>query len=211
MDGFCRGLFRLSGSSRVALVGGDVSRADRFAAHVTLVGSIPKGKALTRAGARPGDIIYVSGRLGGSWLGFERLQAENREAKDPAIERHLFPEPRLALGRFLRRRLGATSAIDLSDGLSRDLGRIAKAGGVGAEVRSESVPRFPGAAPEQALHGGEEYELLFTVSPKTRVPRRWQGIPLTAIGFIRAARRLTLVSGERRSPLRPRGFEHLSR
>ncbi len=213
MEAFCRGLFRLSASAGAALVGGDVSRADRFAAHVTVVGSVAKGKALQRSGARPGDIVYVSGRLGGSWLGFERIRKRLRrkdpEPKDPAVQRHLYPEPRLALGRFLRRRLTATSAIDLSDGLSRDLGRLAKAGGVGAEIQAENVPCFPEATLEQALHGGEEYELLFTVPPEVRVPRRTQGVPLTAIGVIRVQKQLVLVSDGRRSRLRPLGFEHL--
>lgn len=211
MDAFCRGLFRLSTSAGVALVGGDVSRADRFVAHVTVVGSITRGKALRRRGARPGDIVYVSGRLGGSWLGFERLQKKNPQPQDPAIHRHLFPEPRLALGVLLRRRLAATAAIDLSDGLSRDLGRLAKASGVGAEIQAENVPRFAEATLEQALHGGEEYELLFTVPPTVRVPRRSQGVPLTAIGVIQAPKQVVLVSGGRRSRLRPLGFEHLSR
>ena len=210
MEAFCSGLFRLSSSAGVALIGGDVSRADRFAANVTVVGSVAKGKALRRNGARPGDIVYVSGKLGGSWLGYQRLQEQGSGPQDLAVQRHLFPQPRLALGQFLCRRLAATSAIDLSDGLSRDLGRLAKASGAGAEIQAERVPRFPEATLEQALHGGEEYELLFTVPPEVRVPRRRHGVPITAIGVIHAQKRLVLVSGDQRSRLRPGGFEHLS-
>ena len=210
MEAFCRGLFRLSSSAGVALVGGDVARSDRFAAHVTVVGSVAKGKAVRRDGARIGDIVCLSGQLGGSWLGYERLRKQGSGQPDPAVQRHLFPEPRLALGRLLQRRLAATAAIDISDGLSRDLGRLTEGSGVGVEIQAANIPRFPGATLDQALHGGEEYELLFTVPPGVRVPRRSAGVPLTAIGVIHARRQVVLVSEGRRSRLRPCGYEHLS-
>ena len=207
---FTRGLLRLGRSTSVMLVGGDVARGERFAAHVTVAASVPEGKALRRTGARAGDLVYVSGRLGGSWLGFKRLNDDRASTTDPAVRRHLFPLPRLALGRFLREKLAATSAIDLSDGLSTDLGRLTKASGVGAEIQQTSIPCFPGSTIQQALHGGEEYELLFTAPPEIHVPGSFKGVRLTAIGAIRAARGVLLCSDQRHEPLEARGFEHFS-
>ena len=100
-----------------------------------------------------------------------------------AWRRHKRPEPRLALGRFLRERVGATAAMDLSDGLSLDLHRLCAASGLRANI--EAPPVYPGATLEQALHGGEDYELLFTAAPDTRVPRTFQDVPLTCIGHMR--------------------------
>src|SRR5439155_2802155 len=131
------------------------------------------GQALGRDGARAGDAIYVSGALGGSALGLA-------QGRGKAWKRHTRPEPRLALGRFLRERVGATAAMDLSDGLSLDLHRLCAASGLRAEIAMP--PIFAGATAEQALHGGEDYELLFTADAHARVPREFEGLPLTRIG-----------------------------
>jgi thiamine-monophosphate kinase len=114
------------------------------------------------------------------------------------------PEPRLALGRFLREHLCAAAAMDLSDGLSIDLRRLCLASGCRAEI--DAPPRYAGATLEQALHGGEDYELLFTVRAGTPVPARWEVIPLTRIGAMRRGR-----AGEVRlegSLLAPLGYDH---
>ena len=195
---FFRGFRRLAQATGVVLAGGDLARADRLACDIVVVGTAPRGQALLRSGARPGDEIYVSGRLGGSALGL----ATRRGA---SWRRHLRPEPRLALGAYLRR-LGATAAMDLSDGLSLDLYRLCVASGVAAELE-DTIPVFRGATVDQALHGGEDYELLFTVPEGTRVPKRHRGVELTRIGRIvkgRAGR--ILLAGER---LRPLGWDHL--
>lgn len=187
-----KGLFDLADRWKVALIGGDLAAGPLLAADIVVVGSVGRGRALRRSGARPGDVLYVSGPLGGSALGLERLR-QGRDAKDPAVRRHLYPQPRLDL------RLTATAALDLSDGLSIDLYRLAQASQVGAAVRSNAVPVFPGASLDQALHGGEDYELLFTLPPSRRPPRS-----ATAIGTITARRRL-LLDGK---PLPIRGFQH---
>ena len=161
VDRFYDGLLELAGRSGAVLAGGDLARAEKLACDVTVCGGVPKNEALLRSGARPGDAIYVSGRLGGSALGLST-------GKGPAWKRHLRPEPRLALGRFLRQRLAATAAMDLSDGLSLDLNRMCVASRVSAAI--EAPPVFPGASMDQALHGGEDYELLFTLPPKRRLP-----------------------------------------
>lgn len=197
VEGFFRGFLRLARQARVTLAGGDLARSEKLFCDVVVCGAVKQGAALRRSGASPGDQIYVSGMLGGSALGLETRRGA-------AWKRHRRPEPRLALGRFLRR-LPATAAIDISDGLSLDLHRLAKASGVAARLESPP-PVFPGASLEQALHGGEEYELLFTVRPRTTVPERHGGVRLTRIGVIEEGRAGSVFFGGR--PLAPLGYDH---
>ncbi len=173
---FYRGLLDLADRTGVVLAGGDLSRAEKVACDVVVCGTVARGRALCRNGARTGDAIYVSGCLGGSALGLEKRSGA-------AWKTHLRPEPRIELGQFLSKKLCASSAMDLSDGLSLDLRRLCLASGVSALLEGE-LPVFPGAAVDQALHGGEDYELLFTTRPRTRVPAEHAGIPLTRIGTI---------------------------
>ena len=189
------------------LVGGDLASGGEFHAHVTVVGEAPEGKALLRSGARPGDRLYVSGSLGGSALGLERLLSGAGGADDPAVLRHLEPTPQLALGRFLRE-AGVSSAIDISDGLSTDLAHLAEASGVAAHVDADAIPRFPDSSLEQALHGGEEYELLFTAPPNASLPAAHEGAPLHRIGSIEAGEGLFLRQNGRSRPLAAGGYEH---
>ena len=198
IDRFYRGLLQLARREGAALVGGDLARADRILCDVMVCGNVPRGKALRRDGARAGDGIYVSGSLGGSALGLAQSGGSR------ARRRHLRPEPRLALGRFLRERAGATAAMDLSDGLSLDLGRLALASGLAAEITAP--PRFPGATIEHALHGGEDYELLFCAPGSRRLPAEFEGLPLTRIGTMRKGRAgAVLLDG---APLDPLGYDH---
>ena len=122
-----------------------------------------------------------------------------------AWRRHLKPEPRLALGRFLRDKLRATACMDLSDGLSLDLLRMTEASGVEAELDA-AIPIDRGATLEQALNGGEDYELLFTLRPSTKAPPKFEGLPLTKIGRIRAGKPGRVLFDGR--PLAPRGYDH---
>lgn len=186
------------------LAGGDLARSATFACDVTVCGGVPRGKALRRDGAKPGDAIYVTGQLGGSALGLSK-------GKGPAWRRHLHPEPRLDAGNFLREKLRATSAIDISDGLSLDLSRVAKSSGLCADLDSAAIGStlFPGAFLEQALNGGEDYELAFTVSPKTRVPKQQNGLPMTRIGVMRAGKSGTILLDGR--PLAALGYDHFRR
>jgi thiamine-monophosphate kinase len=193
---FWRGLLSLASRACCPLAGGDLARAERFSCDIVVCGAVPRGRALRRDAAKPGDAIYVSGQLGGSALGLER-------GRGPAWKRHTQPEPRVALGRFLRR-IGVKAAMDLSDGLSLDLRRMCLASKVAAEI--SEPPRFPGASAEQALHGGEDYELVFTAGPRTRVPEQFEGLPLTRIGAIVAgpAGRVRLNG----RTLAPGGWDH---
>ncbi len=174
--GFYRGFLELAVREGAPLIGGDLARAGKAMCDIVCCGAVPRGSALRRDGARAADGIYVSGALGGSALGLATQRGRGRR-------RHLRPEPRLALGHFLRERLGATAAMDLSDGLSLDLHRMCTASGLSAEIGPP--PRFPGATLDMALHGGEDYEVLFTLPPGRRAPREFEGIPLTRIGAMR--------------------------
>jgi thiamine-monophosphate kinase len=197
---FFDGVLELAASTGTVLAGGDLSRGERFFCDVTVGGAVPRGAALRRDGAKAGHELYVSGRLGGSALGLETK-------KGKAWKRHRAPEARLALGSYLRETLQATAAIDLSDGLSLDLRRLCLASAVAAEI--VDPPRFSGASPEQALHGGEEYELLFTVRGGVKVPARFGDLPLTRIGTI-----VNGMAGEvllNTVPLTALGYDHFSR
>lgn len=199
IDDFFDALTKSANQHHTVLAGGDLSRGEKFVCDVTVCGSVPRGTALLRTGARPGHEIYVSGKLGGSALGLAT-------GKGKAGKRHLNPEPRLSLGQFLREKLRATAAIDISDGLSLDLERICLASGVSADI--VEPPRFPGATAEQALHGGEEYELLFCVRAGTKVPEQFEGLLLTRIGVVSNG-----AAGEIRlegTILKVRGFDHFS-
>jgi len=211
LTSFFSGFLQLSRLTETPLVGGDVARGGSFCASVTVLGSVPRGKALTRRAARPSEMVYVSGRLGGSACGLDRLlrlPADSRVFRHRVVRRHLYPEPRLALGRYLREKLGATAAMDLSDGLASDLARLVKASGVGAVIDAARMPVFRGATLDQALYGGEEYELLFTLPPRKRVPAVFQGIPLSCIGAIRGAPGVALRTASGIRPLKPGGFQH---
>jgi thiamine-monophosphate kinase len=194
---FYSGLLRLASRTGTPLAGGDLARAERTACDIVVCGGVPHGTALRRDGARAGDSIYVSGRLGGSALGLASQQGR-------AWTRHLRPEPRLALGVFLRERIGATAAMDLSDGLSLDLHRLTLAAGLEAAI--DAPPRFAGATEQQALDGGEDYELLFTAPAAAKVPRSFRGVMLTRIGVMQRGKAgAVYLSGKR---LAPRGYDH---
>lgn len=175
---FYRGLGALAKATSTLIAGGDiVSSPHEIAFHVTALGSTSNGRVLTRAGAKPGDLVGVSGTLGASAAGLELLDSgpgdHRRLAATAAtlIEAHLRPQPRLALGRVLLDN-GATSAMDLSDGLFGDLPKILDASGVSARIDEASIPvaaavraLFPNDWLRLAERGGEDYELLFTAPP----------------------------------------------
>ena len=224
MQAFFDGLMALAERYKVPLAGGDLAKSPPGFRHagglviadIVLLGSVPKGRSLLRSGARPGDLIYVTGALGGSaaeLLALERRPAAFR-GKDKGSQGHphLYPEPRLAAGRKLMRDRLATAAIDLSDGLSTDLAHLCEESGLAAEIDAESLPVDARATLEQALHGGEDYELLFTAAPKTVVPNSLGGVLVHAIGRMKKRGRGPLVeigqSGKKRTALVAGGWEH---
>lgn len=228
VERFLSGFLALARRYGVALAGGDTAESPAIAASrdglifadVVAVGQAPRARALRRSGARPGDRIYVTGALGGAAAELAALEQRPRvfrklthfEAGHP----HLYPEPRIAVGRRVRG--VASAAIDLSDGLSTDLTHLCEESGVAAVVDMSALPIHELAAKAKnatdlALHGGEDYELLFTARPGTRVPRQVAGVPLWEIGTIgprrrKGARVLLEAADGKRVPLESRGWEH---
>lgn len=195
VEGFYRGLLALAAEYKTTLAGGDLASADKVVADVMCCGSVPKGQALTRSGARPGNHIYVTGELGASALGL-------RLRRGSAWMRHRLPQPRVDVGVALRKR-GVAACMDLSDGLSLDLERLCLESNVSARLTGV-LPIAKGASLEEALHGGEDYELLFTTSK--RMPPEFAGMRITDIGEITRG-----VVGEvfwGGFPLAPAGFDH---
>jgi thiamine-monophosphate kinase len=219
VDGFLRGLLTLAKQHAVTLAGGDTAQSPglgssaKILVDIVVVGSAPRGKALRRSGAKPGDSIYVTGTLGAPALALEALLAQPRKKLHPnQYPAHFYPQPRLAIGRYLRDHRLASSMIDLSDGLSTDLHHICEESGVGAEVVAEFIPRADGGTLEQALHGGEDYELLFTAPRDRKIPRRIAGGAVTRIGKIKKGRtRVLLLEGLRRRELPAGGWEHFKK
>jgi thiamine-monophosphate kinase len=223
---FSRSLISLAKRYNVTLAGGDTAESPHgILADIVVVGSIPKGKAVLRSGARSGDLIYVSGELGGSAAALFALQkrALQKEVRTKAgrklnprdYSRHFFPEPRVELGRILREKGLASAMIDTSDGLSTDLTHICEESGVGAKIQAELIPRASVGKPvrqvdlEFALHGGEDYELLFTARPGKQIASRIAGIPITRIGRITRTKKIILMKQDGVGhELQPQGWEH---
>jgi thiamine-monophosphate kinase len=222
VERFLDGLLTLAAEHRVPLAGGDLAESPVALADIVLTGSVPQGKALLRSGAKPGDRIYVTGSLGGAAAELAALGASpgsfaNFTSAGTASP-HLFPQPRIAQGIWLRKRGLASAAMDLSDGLSTDLNHLCEESGVAAEVMASALPLGRAAGQEatqaMALHGGEDYELLFTAPASAKLPRSIKGIAISEIGRIlpakRSGARVTLQTGKTSEPLEPRGWEHFS-
>ena len=215
-SGFLRGLLKLAEQFGVSLLGGDTAQSPAgIMADIVVVGSLRKGKAVLRSGAQPGDRIYVTGALGESAAAVQWLYSSGRKIDSKRFPRHFFPVPRVREAQLLAARKIPSAMIDISDGLSTDLSHICQASGVGAEIWRQAIPRAkPGrlgepVAEELALHGGEDYELLFTARPRLRVPSLVRGVSVTGIGVITRQRGMLLVEENgARSVLRPSGWEH---
>jgi thiamine-monophosphate kinase len=227
---FVRALYRgMQAQARrfnVVLLGGDtVAASGGLSISITLIGRAHPGRILYRRGARPGDLIFVSGTLGDSALGLALLQKGGRvSSRQHLIRRHLNPEPRVALGSALAEAKLATSMIDVSDGVAADLGHILSASSVGAELYLEQLPlsrayrkqcsRLCADKYAPALSGGEDYELLFTVPPARREAvdacARKLGVPVSCIGRITESEDfLRIIDAEGREyALDEKGFCH---
>jgi thiamine-monophosphate kinase len=184
-DGFYEGLIKLARKHRVVIAGGDLSSTVKISCDVTVCGEAPRGQALLRSKARAGDRICVSGPLGKAAFA---LDTRGR----------YIPQAKLELGETLRK-MGVKCAMDLSDGLSMDLARLCLASSCAAEITD--VPIAKGATLQHALHGGEDYELLFTVSKKITLPK-----DARIIGHItKGPAGLVNYHGQ---PLPPQGWDH---
>ena len=212
VDGFLEGLLELAKEFGVPLAGGDTAESrGGIQADIVIVGSTPKGKAVLRSGAKAGEQIYVTGNLGGSAWALARL-AEGMPI-GPQYSRHFRPLARVAMGRWLRERGIPSAMIDISDGLSTDLEHICDESRVGAEIELEVIPRAPTdqrkklVGLEFALHGGDDYELLFTSS--RNVPSTIAGVPVTRIGRTTKASGMRMVDADGwMRKLETKGWEH---
>jgi thiamine-monophosphate kinase len=203
IDGFLNGVERACSDFQISLLGGDSSSSDSIFVDVSMIGVVPAGKAIGRFGAKCGDFIYVTGRLGGSALGLEHLKSG---LKDATVGRHVYPQPRHKIGAAVRDKVHAM--IDISDGLSTDLSHILDESKVSARIYKDRIPGWPGAEDRYVLHGGEEYELIL-VGPQ--LPESVEGITLTQIGEIVDSgfeNQIFLIDGTQQSVLRPQGWQH---
>jgi thiamine-monophosphate kinase len=203
-DGFLAGLLELAGEHKVVLAGGDVSTSrEGVVADIIVVGRVPAGKAILRSGAKPGDALYVTGMLGVAAARVAAFRAgKKREAASAP------PTARVKLGQEL---LGVASAmIDTSDGLSTDLEHLCSESGCGAIVYAPALPAPAGL--DFALHGGEDYELLFTAPARQKVPSRIAGVAISRIGEITRDRKMWVSDARgRMHRLKPEGWQHFSK
>jgi len=222
LQGFADGLWALADRHRIELVGGDTT-AGPLNICITAIGQVPAGQALLRSGARPGDELWVSGTLGDARAALEVFRGMLDVPGDAFISLRRameLPEPRVALGQRLRGI--ASSAIDVSDGLLGDLGHILRRSTVGARLDVDALPRSEQLAAlpspvqrECLLHGGDDYELLFTALPARRdavqAAARDAGVPVRCIGRIEPGEGLVVTDGRGQAlDVRPGGFDHFS-
>jgi thiamine-monophosphate kinase len=227
LDEFLRGMGRAARQLGMSLAGGDSTKSARISISITVLGEVGRGLAVTRSGARPGDILCVSGRLGGAELGLKMVQSgalkasnSNEKDRDRLLQPHLYPRIRVALGAWLAARGVASAMIDISDGLSTDLARLCAASHVGARIWAERIPCVKVLPAlkldplQMALHGGDDYELLFAVPRrKMRRLRRAPGYAeIVAIGEIERGAKIMLVDdGGNAKILRPGGWDPFER
>jgi thiamine-monophosphate kinase len=197
----------------LSLVGGNLSGGREVTVAVTVTGGVAAGWAVRRDGARPGDAIVVTGSLGAGAAGRRLSEARSWSAEErDALGRFARPTPRVGEAAVLAAR-GATAMIDVSDGLALDLSRICAAGGVGARIELAEIPVHPAATLDEALGGGEDYELIATLPADAVDPAREElgasfGVPLTRIGAIIEEGLLAADEGGAERPLRIEGWDH---
>jgi thiamine-monophosphate kinase len=239
VDELLDGFLNLAKELRITLAGGNITRSPGpLVVDVTIAGSVKPRKVLTRAGGRAGDDLYVTGHIGAALAGLEWLQREAGRGEDGVGRRHVSrptdpglaegvtrycrPEPRARVGSVLGRTRTASACMDLSDGLADAVTQIASASRVGAAIDAQLLPVHPAAAAwftgtgrdsvASAVAGGDDYELLFAVSPRRRgrlrgVFQEARGVPITRIGALTSDSSVGLLRDGRLEPL-PSGFVH---
>jgi thiamine-monophosphate kinase len=253
-DGIIESLVALAARCRLTIAGGNLTRiGGPLVIDITVIGTVKRRQVLTRAGARPGDDLYVSGTVGSATAGLEMLREWTKlsttgdtgdtggrtspnadqeigdlisassaaSVAENCVQRYLYPEPRLRLGALLGHNRAATACMDLSDGLAEAVRQLAEASSVGAAIDAAALPlgraargwfeRRGADAVHEAITGGDDYELLFAVSPRLRgrlkAVERHGAAPLTRIGSCTADRALVLRQNGEDQPL-PRGYTH---
>jgi thiamine-monophosphate kinase len=215
------GVAALALRHRVHVVGGNLTRSSGpLMLDVSVSGSVKRRHVLTRAGAKPGDLVFVTGSIGAAGAGLQMLGASS-DARSSCRSRYLYPEPRVATGALLGRNRAASACMDLSDGLADGARQIAAASRVGMVVDADALPIDPdargwfetrGADPVlEALTCGDDYELLFTVRPqwagRLRTVQKDTDVPLRKIGFCTRDRAVVLRRGSIETAI-PHGYKH---
>jgi thiamine-monophosphate kinase len=185
-------------------------------ADITVLGTVAAGKAILRSTAQPGDRIYVSGELGAPCALLEQMYASpERRFRAASCPAHFYPQAQLALAHFLAEKQIPSAMIDISDGLSIDLTRLCRASGVGAVLQENAIPIASLNRHEvelrHALHGGDEYQLLFTVRPDRRLPAEYKQIPLSLVGYITEGDEISIEHENGYvTELEPQGWQHFT-
>jgi len=212
VDALVDGMTALAARTRISIIGGNIARSPGpLIVDVTATGSVHRRRVLVRGGARAGDDLYVTGTLGGAAAGL-RLLRQDASSTGPAVDRYRRPEPRTRFGLMLGRNGAARACVDLSDGLADGIRQIGEASGLGAIVEADDLPVEEGSTLHDALGGGEDYELLFAVSPRMRsrlknARRLASDLTVTRIGRLTTDRAMLLSRGGSTKAL-PAGFEH---
>ena len=219
------GVLAVAATYKVTLIGGNITQTSGpLTVDITAIGSVKPRKILTRAGARPGDEVYVTGALGEAAVGLQRLRFAGAEAADPCVVRYLRPQPRVRAGMLLGRNRAASSCMDVSDGLADCVRQVAEASGVGMTLDANKIPtpaevreaqeRREQDPLEPALSGGDDYELFFTVRPAHRgrlraVCQHLGDLPITRIGVVTKGQELLVRDENGTRPLPTTyGYEH---
>lgn len=223
VEKFYEGWFELAEKYHVQLVGGDVSKTpDKIVIDSIVAGEVLKNKAIRRSTARPGDLIFVTGELGGAAEGLkllengERYSSNQKNKAQNLILRQLKPLPQLEMASLLSKHNLATAMIDLSDGLSGDLAHLCRESRVGAEILAEKIPLDKNLEDTEenlqtALGGGEDFELLFTVDPQNEksLTKKLKNFPVTKIGKTTSQTgQIFLIGSESKTILQSTSYRH---
>jgi thiamine-monophosphate kinase len=225
-DAIADGFAALASRHQVQVAGGNLTRSPGpLVLDVTAIGAAKRRGVLTRRGAKPGDSVYVTGTVGGARAGLQALRLSAETQLAPCVERYLFPQPRTKAGVLLGRNRAATACMDLSDGLADGIRQIAEASAVGMTIERSAIPVQPEARSwfdsrntdpvVEALAGGDDYELIFTASPRLRgrlrAVARHAGVGITRIGSCvegSAIEMTSTVNGQTTHEPLPKGFGH---
>jgi thiamine-monophosphate kinase len=216
-DQFFDGLLEAARQGGVTLAGGDIAQSPSgIMADITVVGAVATGRAILRSTARPGDHIFVTGELGAPYALLEQMyEKPERRFRAAAYPAHFYPQAQLGLGRYLSKQQIPSAMIDISDGLSIDLARLCRASGCGAALQENAIPVASLNRHEvelrHALHGGDEYQLLFTAPPGRRIPSSHKGTPLTLIGYVTDGSEITIEhENGYLTELEPEGWQYFT-
>ena len=219
---FMEGFFSMCDECGVTLIGGDTVSGDSLSITVTLIGEAKTAEICPRDGAKPGDEVWVSGHLGGSSVGLRLLQMGHGDTFSELVQQHLDPTPQVAVGQFLAQTTMVTSMIDISDGIATDLAHICQRSRCGAVIHADDLPISTLLREavvvtgqdllKQALSGGEEYELLFTVQTgQGQIVKKImaeQGVMVSCIGEIDDGQGVRMLNGSTMTDISFQGYEH---